>query len=91
MTKSSNPYQLVVCITSEIGKEGELLENLKKLGKSNARLNGGYVKEAYITYGVYDVVAEVFSESKDAYDHRFLNALRNIDGVRATISLTVVH
>lgn len=42
--------QAFVLINSEIGAEEEVLRNLKKFES---------VKEAYIVYGVYDIVARV--------------------------------
>jgi len=45
-----------VLINTEIGSEEEILEELKKIPN---------VKEAYVVYGVYDVVAKVEAESMD--------------------------
>lgn len=45
-----------VLINTEIGSEEEILNELKKIPN---------VKEAYVVYGVYDVVAKVEAESMD--------------------------
>ncbi len=45
-----------VLINTEIGSEEEILKELKKIPN---------VKEAYVVYGVYDVVAKVEAESMD--------------------------
>ena len=45
-----------VMITAEIGKEVEVLNELKKIE---------HVKEACLTYGVYDIVAKIEAETWD--------------------------
>ena len=45
-----------VLINTEIGSESEVLEALKKIDA---------VKEAYMTYGVYDVVAKVSADTME--------------------------
>lgn len=45
-----------VLINTEIGSEEEILKELKNISN---------VKEAYVVYGVYDVIAKVEAESMD--------------------------
>jgi len=45
-----------VLINTEIGSEEEILKELNKIPN---------VKEAYIVYGVYDIVAKVEAENMD--------------------------
>ncbi len=45
-----------VLINTEIGSEEEILNELKKIPN---------VKEAYVVYGVYDIVAKVEADSMD--------------------------
>ncbi|PVX23907.1 MAG: AsnC family transcriptional regulator, partial [Candidatus Bathyarchaeum sp.] len=45
-----------VLINTEIGSESEVLDELKKIDA---------VKEAYMVYGVYDVVAKVGADTMD--------------------------
>jgi len=71
-----------VLITSEIGKEAEVLDSLKKIQG---------IREAHNLYGVYDVIARI--ECADEGDLRNIvtNRIRNVDNVRATMTLMVAE
>jgi len=45
-----------VLINAEIGSESEILKELRKME---------HVKEAYLVYGVYDIVAKVEADTMD--------------------------
>lgn len=45
------------------------------------------VKEVILTYGEYDLIIRVESESLDDLDHFIFNKLRTTDGVAATTTL----
>lgn len=71
-----------VLITSELGKEAEVLESLKKIQG---------IREAHTLYGVYDVIAHI--ECRDEGDLRNIvtNRIRNVGDVRATMTLMVAE
>lgn len=45
------------------------------------------VKEVILTYGEYDLIIRVKSDSLESLDHFIFNKLRTIDGVAATTTL----
>ncbi|MEM3736619.1 MAG: Lrp/AsnC ligand binding domain-containing protein [Candidatus Bathyarchaeia archaeon] len=71
-----------VLINSEIGAEDKVLQELKKV-------NG--VKEAYIVYGVYDVLAKVEADSMDKLKECISWSIRRLDKVRSTLTMIVVE
>jgi DNA-binding Lrp family transcriptional regulator len=48
------------------------------------------VQEVYVSYGVYDLVVKVASDSVDEMKELVTHRLRNIDGVVSTLTLIVV-
>jgi len=71
-----------VMITAEIGKEGEALNELKKIE---------HVKEACLTYGVYDIVAKVEAETWDKVKEVIASKVRRLNSVRSTLTMMVVE
>lgn len=71
-----------VLITSELGKENEVLANLKKIKG---------VKEVYTLYGVYDVIAHVECDGEGDLRNLVTNRIRNVGNVRATMTLMVAE
>lgn len=71
-----------VMITAEIGKEGGVLNELKKIE---------HVKEACLTYGVYDVVAKVEAETMDKLQEVIASKVRRLNSVRSTLTMMVVE
>ncbi|MCF8884839.1 MAG: Lrp/AsnC ligand binding domain-containing protein [Nitrososphaerota archaeon] len=70
-----------VLINTEIGAEEEILQELKKIPN---------VKEAYIVYGVYDIVAKVEAENMDKLKEIISWKIRRLDKVRSTLTMLVV-
>jgi DNA-binding Lrp family transcriptional regulator len=70
-----------VMINAEIGKESEVLNQLKKME---------HVKEASSVYGVYDIVAKVEAETMDELNHVVSANVRRLAGVRSTLTLVVM-
>jgi DNA-binding Lrp family transcriptional regulator len=68
-------------INAEIGKESEVLNQLKKIE---------HVKEAYPVYGVYDIVAKVEAETMDEFNQVVSSKVRRLAGVRSTLTLVVM-
>ncbi|GBC68945.1 hypothetical protein HRbin01_00635 [archaeon HR01] len=70
-----------VLINTEIGSEEEVLAELKKIS---------YIKEAYVVYGVYDIVAKVEAETMDKLKEVVSWSVRRLDKVRSTLTMLVV-
>jgi DNA-binding Lrp family transcriptional regulator len=71
-----------VLINAEIGSEDEVLTELRKLSN---------VKESYVVYGVYDIVAKVEAESMDKLKEIVTWKIRRLDKVRSTLTMIVVE
>ncbi|MEM1583522.1 MAG: Lrp/AsnC ligand binding domain-containing protein [Nitrososphaerota archaeon] len=70
-----------VLINTEIGAEEEILQELKKIPS---------VKEAYVVYGVYDIIARVEAENMDKLKEIISWKIRRLDKVRSTLTMLVV-
>lgn len=70
-----------VLINTEIGSEEEILQELKKIPN---------VREAYVVYGVYDIVAKVEAENMDKLKEVVSWRIRRLDKVRSTLTMLVV-
>jgi DNA-binding Lrp family transcriptional regulator len=71
-----------VMITAEIGKETEVLNELKNIQD---------VKEAHLVYGVYDVVAKVEAETMDKLNEVITSKVRRLKSVRSTLTMIVME
>jgi DNA-binding Lrp family transcriptional regulator len=48
------------------------------------------VKEVYVSYGVYDLIVKVVSDSADEMREIVTRRLRTIDNIVSTLTLTIV-
>ena len=71
-----------VLINAEIGSEDEVLKELRKLSN---------VKESYVVYGVYDIVAKVEADSMDKLKEIVTWKIRRLEKVRSTLTMIVVE
>jgi DNA-binding Lrp family transcriptional regulator len=71
-----------VLINAEIGGETEVIEELKKLEN---------VKEAYLVYGVYDIIAKAEAESMEKLKEIITWKIRRLDKVRSTLTMIVME
>jgi len=71
-----------VLINAEIGSEDEVLKELRSMEQ---------VKEAYVVYGVYDIVAKVESETMDKLKEIVTWKVRRLNKVRSTLTMIVVE
>ncbi|MCD6469815.1 Lrp/AsnC ligand binding domain-containing protein [Candidatus Bathyarchaeota archaeon] len=71
-----------VLINAEIGSDGEVLSELKKIEG---------VEEAYSVYGVYDIVAKVRADSMDKLKDIVTWRIRRLNKVRSTLTMIVIE
>jgi DNA-binding Lrp family transcriptional regulator len=71
-----------VLINAEIGSEDEVLKQMKSLPN---------VKESYVVYGVYDIVAKVSADTMDKLKEIVTWKIRRLDKVRSTLTMIVVE
>jgi len=72
----------IVLINTDIGAEEEVLNQLIAIGG---------VKEAYIVYGVYDIVAKVEAETTEKLKEIVTSKIRKIPKVRSTLTMIIVE
>jgi DNA-binding Lrp family transcriptional regulator len=71
-----------VLLNAETGTENEVLEELKKIEA---------VKEAYVVYGVYDVVAKVGADTMEKLKEIVTWKVRRVDKVRSTLTMIIIE
>lgn len=71
-----------VLINVEIGAEGDVVKQLEA--------NAG-VREAWVVYGVYDIVAKVEAENTERLKEIISDNIRKLDGVRNTLTLIPIE
>jgi DNA-binding Lrp family transcriptional regulator len=70
-----------VLINAEIGSEGDVLKDLNAIPE---------VKEAYMVYGVYDIIARIETDTMQALKDTISWKIRRLDKVRSTLTMIVV-
>ena len=71
-------YKTFVLINCELGKESQVLEQLRKVEN---------VVDAQGTYGVYDIIARIDSDSQSQFAHIISDQIRKISNINSTITL----
>jgi DNA-binding Lrp family transcriptional regulator len=71
-----------VLINAEIGSEDEVLKELRKMPN---------VRESYVVYGVYDVIARIEAETMDKLKEVVTWKVRRLNKVRSTLTMIVVE
>lgn len=71
-----------VLINVELGAEEELVKGLKKIEN---------VKEVYVVYGVYDVIAKIEADTMERLKETVTWKIRRLDKVRSTLTMIVVE
>jgi len=71
-----------VLINAEIGSEEEVLKELNKVEG---------VVEAFVVYGVYDVVAKIRADTMDRLKDVITWHVRRLNKVRSTLTMIVVE
>ncbi len=71
-----------VLINVETGKEESVLKDLKNLAE---------VEEAYVSYGVYDLLVKVCADTMKELKDSVVHEIRLINHVRSTLTLILVE
>lgn len=71
-----------VLINVESGFEDEVLRELKSIEG---------VEEAYFSYGVYDIITKVKSESMESLKDMVTKRIRSLSKVRSTLTLILME
>jgi len=74
--------QALVLINTDVGAEQEVLNKLLSIEG---------VKEAYLVYGIYDILAKIEVDSLDKLKNTIMVQIRKISKVRSTLSMIVVE
>lgn len=70
-----------VLINTDIWFETEVLKELKRTPN---------ITEAYVVYGVYDIVAKVEAESMDRIKETVTWKIRRLEKIRSTLTMIIV-
>jgi len=74
--------QAFVQMNAELGSEDSIVNELKKIEG---------VKEVYQVYGVYDIVAQVESNTMERVKETITWKLRKLNGVKSTLTMIVME
>ena len=74
--------QAFVLINCELGSEEKIIEELKTLSD---------VKDVQGTFGAYDIIVEIASESVEQIRETITWKIRKIEKIRSTLTLTKVE
>ena len=71
-----------VLLNCDLGAEEFIVEELKKIPQ---------VVQAYVTFGAYDVIAEINADSQAGFDETVSLKIRRLARVVSTMTLNVVN
>jgi DNA-binding Lrp family transcriptional regulator len=71
-----------VLLNCDLGAEEFIVEELKKISQ---------VSQAYVTFGAYDVIAEINADSQEAFDETVSLKIRRLTRIVSTMTLNVVN
>jgi DNA-binding Lrp family transcriptional regulator len=71
-----------VLINADLGAEEELVKEIR---------NTENVKEVYIVYGVYDIVAKIEADTMEKVKETITWKIRRLEKVRSTLTMIVVE
>ncbi len=72
-------YVLMNC---DLGAEEYILDELKRISE---------VKKAYLTFGAYDIIAEVHGQTQEDFEKTVGKKIRRLARVISTMTLNVVN
>jgi len=71
-----------VLINADLGAEEELVRELRGID---------HVKEVYVVYGVYDIVAKIEADTMEKVKETITWKIRRLEKVRSTLTMIVVE
>ena len=71
-----------VLLNCDLGAEEFILDELKKIPN---------VSQAYVTFGAYDVIAEINADSQDDFDETVSLKIRRLARIVSTMPLNVLN
>ena len=71
-----------VLLNCDLGAEEFILEELKKIPN---------VTQAYVTFGAYDVIAEINADSREDFDETVAMKIRRLTRIVSTMTLNVLN
>ena len=71
-----------VLLNCDLGAEEFILEELKKISG---------VSQAYVTFGAYDVIAEINTDSQQDFDETVALKIRRLTRIVSTMTLNVIN
>ena len=71
-----------ILLNCDLGAEEYIVEELKRIPE---------IKNAYLTFGAYDVIAEVHAETQEDFEKTVSNKIRRLTRVVSTMTLNVVN
>lgn len=72
----------IVLIQAEIGAESTVMDKLYEIPE---------VKEIYIVYGIYDVIAKIEAESLEKIREVITSKIRKLPEIRTTSTMVIVE
>jgi len=70
-----------VLLNCDLGAEECIVEELRKISQ---------VTQAYVTFGAYDVIAEINTDSREDFDETVSFKIRRLTRVVSTMTLNVI-
>ena len=70
-----------ILLNCDLGAEEYIVDELRQMSNIN---------NAYLTFGAYDVIAEVHSENQDEFE-KAISAIRKLSRVVSTMTLNVIN
>ena len=71
-----------ILLNSDLGAEEYIVEELKKIPE---------VKKAYLTFGAYDIIAEVHAQTQEDFEKTVSSKIRRLARVVSTMTLNVIN
>ncbi len=71
-----------VLLNCDLGAEEYIVEELRQIAE---------IKNAYLTFGAYDVIAEIHANSQEDFDKTVSSKIRKLARVVSTMTLNVVN
>ncbi len=70
-----------ILLNSDLGSEEYVVEELKRIPQ---------VKNAFVTFGAYDIIAEIQADTQEEFDKTISLKIRSMPRVVSTMTLSVV-